>query len=582
MRTICCLLAAGLLAAIPAGLLEAQGNVPRIQTLVPSSALIGGNSNITVVVNGSNFRDGADVRWNNLPRQTTFISTSQLQVTILAADLATAGTADITVHVPPNRVSAPATFTINNPPPNLASISPTTAQAGGQSVTLTVTGTSLVQGAQILWKGQPRSTTRVSATQLRTTLSTADIATPGNAEVAVRNPAPGGGDSPPRTLSITHQTPAITGFVPERVVQGSGAFTLTVRGSSFIATTSTVLWNGAPRETRYVSPTELRADITASDLASPGTAPVSVRTVTGGSTRTSPAVNFIIELAPQPVGVVVVTTAPPAAPVINAFHVGGAANPERVFAGTPAELFTRRSGGSPTHWRVAPTARGIHAATWQAMSTPQRYTFPSTATGERTLYFQLANVAGRDTAFSSIVNDPVIVRPTWSTAGVTTSVAGSTAGTRHRLVCPTGQIMTGMTMRLGMWIDALAPICTSRTLGLVGNTTGGRAVTATCGAGEVPSPTMVVKHSSIDPLVGTFVSSVLVPCGPSPAALGARQTYDPLFFTPTGGAAHSGPYYRVECRDGGFPIGADIYVTRLVSIGQEGIAGVGFICAAPD
>lgn len=62
---------------------------------------------------------------------------------------------------------------------------------------------------------------------------------------------------------------------PSRAAPGAPAFTLNVLGSGFVSD-SVVNWNGSPRRTTFVSGSQLRAEILASDLAKSGTASVSV------------------------------------------------------------------------------------------------------------------------------------------------------------------------------------------------------------------------------------------------------------------------------------------------------------------
>jgi IPT/TIG domain len=69
--------------------------------------------------------------------------------------------------------------------------------------------------------------------------------------------------------------PAITTLAPDSANSGSTALMLTVNGSNF-STTSIVYWNGAALTTTYVSGNQLTAAITASDVASPATVPVTV------------------------------------------------------------------------------------------------------------------------------------------------------------------------------------------------------------------------------------------------------------------------------------------------------------------
>ncbi len=69
--------------------------------------------------------------------------------------------------------------------------------------------------------------------------------------------------------------PATTGLSPVRASAGSDPLTLTVRGRNFVPG-STVQWNGSPRPTTFVDPTQLVATISASDVAAGGSVPVSV------------------------------------------------------------------------------------------------------------------------------------------------------------------------------------------------------------------------------------------------------------------------------------------------------------------
>jgi hypothetical protein len=74
--------------------------VPLInQPLVPLAAAPGGLG-FTLTVNGTGFVSGAEVEWDGSTRTTTFVSTSQLTAAIFASDIATAGTASVTVRNP--------------------------------------------------------------------------------------------------------------------------------------------------------------------------------------------------------------------------------------------------------------------------------------------------------------------------------------------------------------------------------------------------------------------------------------------------------------------------------------------------
>jgi Tol biopolymer transport system component len=72
---------------------------PTVTTLSPNSATTGGLA-FTLTVRGSNFVSVSTVQWNGNSRTTTFVSSTQLQAHIMAADLATKGTVAITVINP--------------------------------------------------------------------------------------------------------------------------------------------------------------------------------------------------------------------------------------------------------------------------------------------------------------------------------------------------------------------------------------------------------------------------------------------------------------------------------------------------
>lgn len=77
------------------------------------------------------------------------------------------------------------------------------------------------------------------------------------------------------TITINNPVPTISGIGPSSARAGDPDFTLTVTGINFVPSSS-VSWNGANRTTTFVSATQLQAQITAADIASAGTANVSV------------------------------------------------------------------------------------------------------------------------------------------------------------------------------------------------------------------------------------------------------------------------------------------------------------------
>ncbi|MCC7173981.1 MAG: IPT/TIG domain-containing protein, partial [Bryobacterales bacterium] len=282
----------------PGGTVQSAGvftfvTAPAIGSLSPSQATAGGAS-FVLTVTGENFVPSSVVRWNGADRGTTFVSGTQLQASIPASDITTAGAALVSVHTPTagGGTSGTLVFTIGNPVPSISSLSPTSTAAGGPSFTLTVSGAGFVSGSTVRWKGEDRPTTFESATRLTATISGADIAGSGTAAVTVFTPAPGGGTSASRSFTINNPVPAIVSLNPSSVAARGPAFTLTVTGSGFVPT-SVVRWNSSNRTTTYVSPTQLTAAITSSDIARATTAQITVRNPTPGG-GTSNAVGLTV------------------------------------------------------------------------------------------------------------------------------------------------------------------------------------------------------------------------------------------------------------------------------------------------
>lgn len=177
-----------------------------------------------------------------------------------------------------------------NPSPTLSSLSPSSAIAGSNALTLTASGSGFVSASVIEWNGVATATTYVSSTSLTGQVPASDLSSTGTANVAVQNPAPGGGTSGTLTFTINpppNPTPTITSLSPSSASVGSPAFTLTVTGTQFISN-SQVMWNGTELATNYVSGTSLTAQIPASDLTSAGTTSVAVQNPPpGGGTSNS-------------------------------------------------------------------------------------------------------------------------------------------------------------------------------------------------------------------------------------------------------------------------------------------------------
>jgi hypothetical protein len=112
-----------LLVALLGAIALAQNNpVPLVnQPLVPDTTAPG-SPGFTLTVNGTGFSSGAVVNWNGSSRATSIFSSSQVKATINASDVATAGTAWVTVvnPGPGGGTSNVVYFPIRNSSPSVA------------------------------------------------------------------------------------------------------------------------------------------------------------------------------------------------------------------------------------------------------------------------------------------------------------------------------------------------------------------------------------------------------------------------------------------------------------------------------
>ena len=213
--------------------LNSTAPTPSITSLSPSSVMAGSPA-FSLAVTGSGFVSGATATVGGQPRTVTFGSATQMTIAVQAADVASQGS--VTVHVSNPAPCAGGLCTSNNltltvtaptPAPTLSSISPTSAIAGGPAFTLTATGANFTSNSVVQVNGSPRTTTFVSATQLTAAVLGGDIAAAGASSITVVTPAPGGGTSSAKTLTVLG--PSLT--VDSASIAPGGSVTATVTNS---------------------------------------------------------------------------------------------------------------------------------------------------------------------------------------------------------------------------------------------------------------------------------------------------------------------------------------------------------------
>ncbi|MFN8535369.1 MAG: hypothetical protein U0556_17665 [Dehalococcoidia bacterium] len=339
-----------------------------------------------LTVRGTGFVPDSTVRWNGDDRQTYYGSATELVAAISADDINSAGSASITVvNAPPGGgVSNALTLTINpqpptatataspsatrtptvgpNPAPVINGLVPPDAAAGSDDLFLTVNGSGFMSGAVgsvVHWNGSPRSTFFKDSGQVLAAISQADLANAGSASVTVVNPAPGGGTSNAISFAIVSPTPtatatstpanpvpALLSLSPSSAAAGSPSFFLTVQGMNFLPgpNGSQLFWNGQPRTTFVNGANLLAAAIPASDVATAGTAAVTVRNPAPGG-GTSNALTFSIDAAtPTPTSTATVTPSPTSTPTTNPAPLLSSIVPPTTTVGSNALLLTLGGG----------------------------------------------------------------------------------------------------------------------------------------------------------------------------------------------------------------------------------------------
>jgi hypothetical protein len=263
---------------------------PTILELNPLSA-VGGSGDTPITVIGTTFVVGSTIKFGANDLQTTYKDDQHLQATIPKNLLATSMSVPISVTspAPGGGTSTTISFTVTNPTAVITSISPTSTPINS-TVALTVKGTGFVALSVIVFNGNPLTTTGGPG-DLSATITPDLLAATGKLPVVVQNPQPGGGLSEPVTLDVQNPVPVATTVAPASIPAGSNPTPITVSGSNFVSG-SKITVDGAPVATTFGSATQLKATLTAVQLAKVGTPQIKVTSpAPGGGTSNAITLN---------------------------------------------------------------------------------------------------------------------------------------------------------------------------------------------------------------------------------------------------------------------------------------------------
>jgi len=266
-------------------LLQSSSNMPILRSISPTSVPAGSSQTITLT--GTNFFADSQVLFDGSGRPTSLLSGTKLTVALSGSDLVNPGTHALSVSNPEDGgwISATVNLIVLPTAPVLTGISPASTIAGSGSLTLTATGSNFTNKAVVQVNGANRSTTFVSDTQLQATLTAQDVANAGILSITVSSP---GGTSSALTFTVNNPVPFVSSVSPNPAISLlGGGYTLTVSGSGFVKS-SVVQVDGKSYPTTFVSSTQLKAQVSNSDLLSIGQHAVTVfNPPPGGGTSNS-------------------------------------------------------------------------------------------------------------------------------------------------------------------------------------------------------------------------------------------------------------------------------------------------------
>ena len=268
------LLAAGGTASItlsnPPGMISAAVSftvvspAPTLTSIQPRNVNLGKAATITLT--GSGFEANSVVQWNGLPRPTTFLSTTSLQVALSAADLAIGGTGKLSVTNPTPGGGSTSASTLNITPfpiPAIQGITLSTQSSTGcDNILATITGTNFASGDTVQLNGFSIRPGIVFPTS------------PGNYQMQASLPAAAIPKSGPLTFTVS------TNFLPTVV---SDPYTLPANGPAVVALCS------SPVPTNVYANTSFTVFLTAAEINSTAVPIVSVGAPPAGIALSSPA-----------------------------------------------------------------------------------------------------------------------------------------------------------------------------------------------------------------------------------------------------------------------------------------------------
>jgi hypothetical protein len=254
---------------------------PRITGIAPDHAPLD-SAEFDILVDGSGFQGDSAVVIDSISVTTILLGSGQLSARVPSAVTSVAGSHLVRVRNAGGNRSNAVTLTIVPPPPLLLSVIPRVIIAGAGNFLLFVSGDHFESGAKVLVDDTVVATTFTSPRELRAIVPAAFTSTPGARSLRVRNR-----DDQLSSLLLLEVVPPstrINSISPAEVVAGAPGFVLSVIGANFKSGAS-VLFDQTPLATRFVSASQLQADVPASLIAKAGLRAISAENSDSGASN---------------------------------------------------------------------------------------------------------------------------------------------------------------------------------------------------------------------------------------------------------------------------------------------------------
>ena len=246
--------------------------LPHLDAISPDKALRGGDP-FELTIHGTGFLTSTEIYLNGIKTDSSFKTCGMFTVPISASHLENAGSIEIKAlnPTPQGGTSNVITLAVENPVLTILALQPSQVAAGSPDLTLTIIGSGFFTGTQLFVNSAPRAFTYLNATTIQTQLTAVDLETGQYITISTINPQPGA----PAIFTVLNPLPAISSLSPTELIAGSTDATISITGENFVKGSS-VLFNGQPITTKYVSMTSIEATIAAALLANPGSFAVGV------------------------------------------------------------------------------------------------------------------------------------------------------------------------------------------------------------------------------------------------------------------------------------------------------------------